>query len=542
MSSATTAAVKAPVIVTNGTKGLQVHNSSFPIRVVHQLTDRSVRCMEVSADGKFLVYPATSASGESIRVLNLESGEQALELPVTGSPQFLKLSPKGTWLASWFPFKSAKPGEEEVPNLTMHELATGAIRGSIVCKKMSKWEPEWTADESVCARLHNTELLFYDNIQKSADSTFDRWTQKMETQKTQNFALATNSRNGQTYVACYSGPGSKGQASFVRIYRFPSLGNAIANKSFFKADNVTFMWSPRGDCLLFLCTSDVDKSGKSYYGEQKLNFMDATAGSSNSSYNVPLKKEGPIHAVSWLPDVTQSPTYCVVYGYIPARVSLFDVKGNIVFDFNGTEMKVNQIVFNPFGNVVALAGFGNLRGGVHVWDLEKRKQVAEFQCPETTDIAWSPDGLSILTATTAPRLRVGNGFKLWTATGKPVLDNTFPTNVELYRICWQPRPGVYSKPKLTSDFKPQAVAAQAAATRYVPPSKRSQAEQERVKMEEIKKTDPVKEKKMQALTRKLTEISKLKQKQSLGAELKQQQMDILPQENTIRRELEQLKL
>ena len=97
---------------------------------------------------------------------------------------------------------------------------------------MSKWEPEWTEDESLCARLNNTELMFYEK------DKFDRWVNKMETQKTANFALATNVRNGQTYVACYSGPATKGQASFVRIYRYPNLGNAIVNKSFFKADNV----------------------------------------------------------------------------------------------------------------------------------------------------------------------------------------------------------------------------------------------------------------------------------------------------------------
>lgn len=302
---------------------------------------------------------------------------------------------------------------------------------------------------------------------------------------------------------------------------------------------VTFMWSPRGDSLLFLCVSDVDKSGKSYYGEQKLNFMEASG--SGGCYIVALKKEGPVHAVSWIPDLSQTPSYCVIYGFIPARVSIFDVKGAVIFDFNGAEMKVNQILFNPFGNVVALAGLGNLRGGISVWDMVKKKQISEFQCPETTDIAWSPDGLTLLTATTAPRLRVGNGFKWWTPSGKNLFDNTFPMNVELYRIYWQPRPGAYQPPKLVTEFKPP-VKAEATPNRYIPPSRRTQADQDRLKMEEIKKTDPVKEKKMQALNRKLTEIGKLKQKQSLGAELKSPQIDMMAQENSIRRELEQLKL
>lgn len=217
-----------PVIIANGSQGLQVTTGNLPFKVLHQLTEKAVRCCEVSADGRFLIWPDAGA----INILNLESGQMHLKIPIANPPQFLKISPKAVSVATWFPFKSTKPGEEEVPNLLIHDVATGTLKGSIICKKMSKWEPEWTEDESLCARLNNTELMFYEK------DKYDRWVNKMETQKTANFALATNLRNGQKYAACYSGPGTKGQASFVRIYRYPNLGNAIVNKSFFKADNV----------------------------------------------------------------------------------------------------------------------------------------------------------------------------------------------------------------------------------------------------------------------------------------------------------------
>ncbi len=59
-----------------------------------------------------------------------------------------------------------------------------------------------------------------------------------------------------------------------------------------------------------------------------------------------------------------------------------------------------------------LAGFGNLHGNVEVWDLAAKKLVSNPKSPDTTHFDWCPDGTHMLTATTAPRLRVGNGCVL----------------------------------------------------------------------------------------------------------------------------------
>ena len=65
------------------------------------------------------------------------------------------------------------------------------------------------------------------------------------------------------------------------------------------------------------------------------------------------------------------------------------------------------------GNLLALAGFGNLRGNMEIWDFDKQRQVAQYQSPDTTHFQWCADGAHFATATTSPRLRVGNGYKLW---------------------------------------------------------------------------------------------------------------------------------
>lgn len=93
---------------------------------------------------------------------------------------------------------------------------------------------------------------------------------------------------------------------------------------------------------------------------------------------------------------------------MPAKASLFNLKCEQVHDF-GTGPR-NAVHYNPFGNLFILGGFGNLRGGMEMWDAAQRRKVVDIEAPETTLLQWSPDGEHFFTATTAPRLRQGNGF------------------------------------------------------------------------------------------------------------------------------------
>jgi len=57
-----------------------------------------------------------------------------------------------------------------------------------------------------------------------------------------------------------------------------------------------------------------------------------------------LKKKGPIYQIEWSPD---SEFFCAVYGFMPAKATLYDNKGNIKFDY-GTGPR-NTCHFNPQG-------------------------------------------------------------------------------------------------------------------------------------------------------------------------------------------------
>lgn len=104
---------------------------------------------------------------------------------------------------------------------------------------------------------------------------------------------------------------------------------------------------------------------------------------------VELAKNGPIYSVAWNP--TQ-PQFCVVYGFMPAKATLYNHKCDKLFDF-GTGSR-NTALYNPQGNLLMLGGFGNLRGKIEVWSVkaEKKEEIAIFESPDTTDIKWSPNG------------------------------------------------------------------------------------------------------------------------------------------------------
>ncbi len=60
-------------------------------------------------------------------------------------------------------------------------------------------------------------------------------------------------------------------------------------------------------------------------------------------------------------------------------------------------------------SLLVLAGFGNLHGNVEFWDVQNKKLISNPKCADSTYFEWCPDGMHVVTATTAPRLRVGNG-------------------------------------------------------------------------------------------------------------------------------------
>jgi translation initiation factor 2A len=200
-------------------------------------------------------------------------------------------------------------------------------------------------------------------------------------------------------------PEKKGKPASVRVYQFPGLETAVASKSFYKAQEVIMKWSPNGSALIIETRTDVDTSGKSYYGETGLFFLQ-----SDGQYDciVPLTKEGQVHDVQWDPT---GRGFIVLAGLMPCNATLYDNKACPIFEFGAAPR--NCVSWSPHGRFLCIAGFGNLRGDMDFWDRNKLKKMGSANSNAATCYAWSPDSRYFFTATTFPRLRVDNGFKVF---------------------------------------------------------------------------------------------------------------------------------
>lgn len=90
-------------------------------------------------------------------------------------------------------------------------------------------------------------------------------------------------------------------------------------------------------------------------------------------------------------------------------------------------------------------------------------------------LEWCPNGETFATATTAPRLRMGNGFKVWHYSGALLHETAWTEGQELLEVVWQKyNDGVFQE-KPISNVKVQGIQSaqpQASKAVYIPPNAR----------------------------------------------------------------------
>lgn len=379
----------------------------------------SSRDMAFNKDGSFFAC----CTSQRTFITNTSSYEKCFKIDRTRVAA-INISPNGSYLSTWEPY-TAKQSAQESCNLHVYNAASGECVKSFIQKKQTGWNPQWSDDEFLCARNVSNEVHFFEN------ANFDTIAKKIFMQKVAYFSLGPGS--SPYHVACYV-PGVKGGPSFVRMFRYPNFDGAnsiIAQKSFFKAERTDFYWNKTGKDCIFLTSVDVDKSGASYYGELSLYYVSVKG----DTAKIGLGKDGPVYSVQWS---TNNIEFCVVYGYMPAKATIYNLKSEPVFDF-GIGPR-NECHYSPVGDRLILCGFGNLQGMIEVWDLEQKREITKFQARDSTLVEWSNDGEYLLTATTSPRLRIGNGYRIWHYTGSLLQEVFFDKNDELYDIKWKPEP------------------------------------------------------------------------------------------------------
>jgi translation initiation factor 2A len=415
-----------------------------------------------SDDGKFLVNcfkkhidVINSETGELVRRLEGENGVSKAHM----SPQntflvtlakYVPNDPKGGNLAVWRLFDSVTPQQEEEeekvedqpvteepvsePSSDQQETRSNDKNAAIVRfvhkPTTDEYWPivQWNTNESICCVLPQAgQLLFMKghtmerDIGHNMNKKFD----------VSHFSLS--SRNTLA-VYCKNEAGGDNQQkrsqqhpSQVHIFRYPYVSKPQSTITFQKADDVVMKWNRIGSALLVHTTMQLDTSNTNYYGENRLYFM-----RSNGSYtcDVQLKKEGPILDVGWSPKGNE---FIVVYGFTPAKATLFNESTQEIFDF-GTGAR-NRVSWSPNGRIVCLCGFGALQGDMEFWDRDKKRKIGQANAKEASVHGWSPCSRFFLTATITPTLRVSNKYQLWKYNGLPLEEKPFPT---LYQASWRP--------------------------------------------------------------------------------------------------------
>lgn len=243
--------------------------------------------------------------------------------------------------------------------------------------KLSKQpEVQFSHDESVFARLSNNSVLFAQipDFQSTAKKTPDSL-------KVAKFSLSPGT--GPLHVLCFIPSTTKGQPSFARMFKYPNFDQMVCSKSFFQADRVEMKWNPKGNAVLLITSTDVDKTGQSYYGKTMLHYLDTKGETAMVQTET---DSAVIHAAEWSPNSTE---FAIISGKMPhTRAALMNSRCQIILD-----MKVsarNAIHFNPQGNLLLLGGFGNLsQGKIEIWEVKKlKKMIATCSAPETTQLAW----------------------------------------------------------------------------------------------------------------------------------------------------------
>jgi len=386
-----------------------------------QRPEGNLRCCVYSPDGRFFAW----ASPDSVNVIDASVGHVVTTLPAENVYE-LGFSPAGTFIITW-----QRPSKDEEGNATKNlkvwrtlddnagEGGERAVVGKFVQKSQTGWNLQYTSDEQFCARVVTNEVQFYES--KDLGTVWN----KLRVEGVTDFALST----GKTHSVAVFVPERKGQPAAVKVFQVPQFASPVSQKTFFKGDKVQLKWNQEGTSLIVLAQTEVDKSNKSYYGETNMYILSANGGFDS---RISLDKEGPIHDVSWSPN---SKEFGVVYGYMPAKTTIFNQRAVAQHSFNLGPR--NTIIFSPHGRFVIVAGFGNLAGQMDIYDLEKNyEKVTTIEGSNTSVCEWSPDGKHILTATTSPRLRVDNGIRVWHVGGSLMYNEDMH---ELYHVVWRPQ-------------------------------------------------------------------------------------------------------
>ncbi|KAI3630415.1 hypothetical protein MIR68_011850 [Amoeboaphelidium protococcarum] len=454
----------------------------------------AIKSCQFSANGRVGVF--LHSQGLVIRRLSLTESspsDQVVHFQLPNIHDYL-VSPSGGYVAVYTRMKDmpqvdvsngSSSSAEAKNNVKIISASDASIVASYQIRNIDMWRPQWDEQERFMVwRGEGNKAL----VSHSADGfkSVVAMVQVEGLQLVQFQVCPVVSDSNCVYIMTYATQLNNDTSAFIRMFQYDLKSNAVTllgEKAVIKADQVTFKWSTSGQHCLALCTIDVDKSNKSYYGIQKL-YLFNTQLSGNAvtdlqegiGTTVGLDKVGPIHDFTWLPEQNKSSNFVVVYGNTPSSAGLYNTKGSRVFDFG--QFARNTVRISPEGRFLLFGGYGNLAGYTQIWDLYSRgplagnrnlsldvKLIAEYKEDSPIFIELSnvttmslvdgtsgsdTKGVCIVCATTFPRLRVDNRFRVRNIYGDLLWEKSYK---ELYQCFLVARPVGSSSTASVNDIK-----------------------------------------------------------------------------------------
>ena len=181
-----------------------------------------------------------------------------------------------------------------------------------------------------------------------------------------------------------------------------------------QGQEITVRVNATGYAALVWSQNMSDTSGKSYYGEHSLQYVQIFGGRERQF--VPVF-QNMINDVNWVKSGEQ---FIVIAGNQPAVATLYDKDCNALFEF-GKRYR-NTIRICPFSQLLLIGGFGNLKGEIDVWSLEKLEQVGKTRSDCAIGIEWASDGKHLMTSVLYERVKVDNMINVFNGCGKKLVN------------------------------------------------------------------------------------------------------------------------
>ena len=195
------------------------------------------------------------------------------------------------------------------------------------------------------------------------------------------------------------------------LYDYQDLSKPIKVLNTSYTDRVKIKVSLDQKYILLNAIND-NPSNKSYYGQSNIYFFEVET-ARFIKINLP---EGPIHDFSFTPDGEH---FLICAGHLPSAVKLY--KKNNLYVKDIAKGNFNTIKISPDSRIVALCGFGSLKGDIEFYSMVNGDLIGRsiFFC--CVNFEWSQDSKYILGSVLSTRVKVDNEYRIMKYNGEEIV-------------------------------------------------------------------------------------------------------------------------